>query len=243
MVEDRLKKLLEAKPNPAKSEAKETIGGHGRGGNPNPFRGSENSVVEILEGEDEMPPLELFSREERSVGKQRGVDFARGREELQEKRAKGCVSDVTTGIRWGTGVRTELFRFLPFVMKKEWRRMSSFHLTDKVDFWEGSIVRPVRPDQLARTEADISASKITVFQLFSIGIMEISRCFSSLDRIYLKSSSVSYQYHCHHGLLASILIHMISDGAPSRVFALNDPLDAENMDDSLSFCCLCFWHF
>ncbi|KAL0916762.1 hypothetical protein M5K25_014298 [Dendrobium thyrsiflorum] len=49
------------------SEAKETIGGQGRGGNPNPFRGGENQEVEILEGGDEMPPLELLSREEISI--------------------------------------------------------------------------------------------------------------------------------------------------------------------------------
>ncbi|KAH0461838.1 hypothetical protein IEQ34_009413 [Dendrobium chrysotoxum] len=38
-----------------------------------------------------------------------------------------------------------------------------------------------------------SCNKITVFHWFSIGIVEISRCFCSLDKIYLKSSSVSYQ--------------------------------------------------
>ncbi|KAL0923471.1 hypothetical protein M5K25_007529 [Dendrobium thyrsiflorum] len=57
VVEDMLKKLLEAKPNPAISEANETTGDHGRGGNPNTLRGRENPEVEILEGEDGMPPL------------------------------------------------------------------------------------------------------------------------------------------------------------------------------------------
>ncbi|KAL0914313.1 hypothetical protein M5K25_014649 [Dendrobium thyrsiflorum] len=75
-VEDMLKKLLEAKSNPATSEAKETIGGHERGGNPNTFRGWENPKVEILEGEDRIPPLEPLSREEMSIGyERRGAEF------------------------------------------------------------------------------------------------------------------------------------------------------------------------
>ncbi|KAL0918614.1 hypothetical protein M5K25_010632 [Dendrobium thyrsiflorum] len=66
----------EDKQNPATSEAKETTGGHRRGGNPSPFRGRENSEVEIIEGDDGMPPLEPLSREEISMGyERRGVDF------------------------------------------------------------------------------------------------------------------------------------------------------------------------
>ncbi|KAL0914112.1 hypothetical protein M5K25_017618 [Dendrobium thyrsiflorum] len=68
VMEEMLKKLLEVKIAPATSEARETIGGHGRRGNPNMFRGRENPEVEILEGEDDMPPLEPLSREERSTG-------------------------------------------------------------------------------------------------------------------------------------------------------------------------------
>ncbi|KAL0926228.1 hypothetical protein M5K25_002440 [Dendrobium thyrsiflorum] len=78
IMEDMLKKLLEAKPNTATSEAKETTDGHGRGGNPSPFRGRKNQEVEILEGGDGMPPLEPLSREEISIGyEQKGADFAR----------------------------------------------------------------------------------------------------------------------------------------------------------------------
>ncbi|KAL0904250.1 hypothetical protein M5K25_026333 [Dendrobium thyrsiflorum] len=78
IAEDILKKLLEVKPNLVTSEAKETGGGQGRGGNPNPFRGEENQEVEILEGGDGMAPLEPLSREEIIIGyERRGADFAR----------------------------------------------------------------------------------------------------------------------------------------------------------------------
>ncbi|KAL0906013.1 hypothetical protein M5K25_024473 [Dendrobium thyrsiflorum] len=38
-LEDMMKKMLEDKQKPATSESKETTGGHGKGGNLNPFRG------------------------------------------------------------------------------------------------------------------------------------------------------------------------------------------------------------
>ncbi|KAL0913229.1 hypothetical protein M5K25_016673 [Dendrobium thyrsiflorum] len=94
VMEEMLKKLLELKTNPTTSEARETIGGHGRGGNPNMSRGRENPEIEILESKDDMPPLEPLSREERStvferrvadfLGKMkdfnhRGAEFERGR--------------------------------------------------------------------------------------------------------------------------------------------------------------------
>ncbi|KAL0918955.1 hypothetical protein M5K25_011006 [Dendrobium thyrsiflorum] len=58
--------------------------------------------------------------------------------ELQDKRAKG-----TKHIRRSTDVRTELFRFSPFVMTRKLRSVTSFHLEDKVGLWEGGIVRPI----------------------------------------------------------------------------------------------------
>ncbi|PKU79814.1 hypothetical protein MA16_Dca024387 [Dendrobium catenatum] len=59
-------------------KAKETTGGHGRDGNPNKSRGREKPEVEILEGEDRMPPLEPLSREELSIGyARRGAEFVR----------------------------------------------------------------------------------------------------------------------------------------------------------------------
>ncbi|KAL0919834.1 hypothetical protein M5K25_011956 [Dendrobium thyrsiflorum] len=70
VVEDMLKKLLEAKLNPTTSEAKETTGSHGRSRNPNTFRGRENLEAEILEGEGGIPPLEPLSREEMSMATQ-----------------------------------------------------------------------------------------------------------------------------------------------------------------------------
>ncbi|KAL0915831.1 hypothetical protein M5K25_013290 [Dendrobium thyrsiflorum] len=86
VVEDKLKKLFEAKPNSTTSEAKETTCGHGRDGNPSTFRGRENPEVEILEGEDEMPPLEPLSREEMSIGyKRSGVDFVRRGEDFDHQ--------------------------------------------------------------------------------------------------------------------------------------------------------------
>ncbi|KAH0463358.1 hypothetical protein IEQ34_007940 [Dendrobium chrysotoxum] len=67
-MEEMLKKLLEVKTNPTTSKAREHVGGSGSGGNPNIFRGRENPEVEILEGEDGIPPLESLSREEMSIG-------------------------------------------------------------------------------------------------------------------------------------------------------------------------------
>ncbi|PKU79742.1 hypothetical protein MA16_Dca010970 [Dendrobium catenatum] len=80
-ITNMMKKMLKDKQKPATSEAKETIGGLGRGGNPNSFWGRENPEVEILEGDDGMSPLESLSREEMSVGyDRRGADFV-GRKE------------------------------------------------------------------------------------------------------------------------------------------------------------------
>ncbi|PKU70700.1 hypothetical protein MA16_Dca016898 [Dendrobium catenatum] len=77
-MEEMMKKLLEMKTNPTASEARETVGDHGVGGNPNPLRGRRNPAVEVLEGEDDMPPLEPLSREEMSMrNDRRGADFQR----------------------------------------------------------------------------------------------------------------------------------------------------------------------
>ncbi|KAL0915178.1 hypothetical protein M5K25_015578 [Dendrobium thyrsiflorum] len=99
IMEEMLKKLLEVKTAPKTSEARGTNDDHGRKGNPNMFRGRENPDVEILEGEDGMPPLEPLSREEISTGFERrtteftgrrddfyhrGADFERGRGESDE---------------------------------------------------------------------------------------------------------------------------------------------------------------
>ncbi|KAL0904110.1 hypothetical protein M5K25_026184 [Dendrobium thyrsiflorum] len=73
-LEDLMKKMLEDKQKPATSESKKAIGGHGGGRNPNPFRGRENPEVEVLEGDDGMPPLEPLSREEMSMGYDRRDD-------------------------------------------------------------------------------------------------------------------------------------------------------------------------
>ncbi|PKU60759.1 hypothetical protein MA16_Dca029139 [Dendrobium catenatum] len=70
-MEEMMKKLLEMKTNPTASEARETVGDKGVLGNPNPLRGRRNPAVEILEGENDMPPLEPFSREEMSMGNDR----------------------------------------------------------------------------------------------------------------------------------------------------------------------------
>ncbi|KAL0911561.1 hypothetical protein M5K25_019710 [Dendrobium thyrsiflorum] len=72
-LEEMMKKMLEDKQ---KMTTSKTTVNHGRGGNPNPFRGRENSEVEVLEGEDGMPPLEPLSREEMSQAyDRRGADF------------------------------------------------------------------------------------------------------------------------------------------------------------------------
>ncbi|KAH0459578.1 hypothetical protein IEQ34_012392 [Dendrobium chrysotoxum] len=83
-----LKKLLEVKLNPATSETKETISGHGRCGNPNTLRGRKNSEVRILEGEDGMPHLEPLSREEMSIGyARRGAEFVRRGDDFNRRGA------------------------------------------------------------------------------------------------------------------------------------------------------------
>ncbi|KAL0918622.1 hypothetical protein M5K25_010640 [Dendrobium thyrsiflorum] len=75
-----MKKMIEDKQKPATSK---TTGGHGRGGNPNPFRGRENPEVEVLEGSDGMPHLEPLSREDMSMGyDRRWADFVGRREEF-----------------------------------------------------------------------------------------------------------------------------------------------------------------
>ncbi|PKU81459.1 hypothetical protein MA16_Dca015864 [Dendrobium catenatum] len=88
-MEEMMKKLLEMKTNPTSSEARETTGDRGVGGNPNPLRGRRNPDVEILEGEDDMPPLEPLSREEMSMGNDRRcADFSGRREEFQRRGAE-----------------------------------------------------------------------------------------------------------------------------------------------------------
>ncbi|KAL0920251.1 hypothetical protein M5K25_009372 [Dendrobium thyrsiflorum] len=75
----------EDKQKPATTE---TTGSHGRGGNPNPFRGRENPKEEVLEGDDGMPPLIPLSRKEMSMGyDRRGADFVERREEFYRRGA------------------------------------------------------------------------------------------------------------------------------------------------------------
>ncbi|KAL0927127.1 hypothetical protein M5K25_001286 [Dendrobium thyrsiflorum] len=84
-LEDLMKKMIDNKQKPASSE---TIGGHGRGGNPNPLGGRENPEVEVLEGDDGMPPLEPLSREELSQGyDRREADYVGRREEFYRRGA------------------------------------------------------------------------------------------------------------------------------------------------------------
>ncbi|KAL0921336.1 hypothetical protein M5K25_008399 [Dendrobium thyrsiflorum] len=88
VLENMMNKMLEDKKKPATSKSKETTGSHGRGGNPNPFRGRKNSEVEILEGDYGMPPLEPLSREEFSMGyERRGADFVGRMEEFYHRGA------------------------------------------------------------------------------------------------------------------------------------------------------------
>ncbi|KAL0907799.1 hypothetical protein M5K25_022238 [Dendrobium thyrsiflorum] len=87
-LEDLMKKMFEDKQKPTTSESKVTTGSHGRGGNPNPFRGMENPEVEVLEGDDGMPHIEPLSREEMSMGyDRRGADFVGRREEFHRRGA------------------------------------------------------------------------------------------------------------------------------------------------------------
>ncbi|KAL0921448.1 hypothetical protein M5K25_008521 [Dendrobium thyrsiflorum] len=84
-LEDLMKKMIDDKQKPASSE---TIGGPGRGGNPNPSGGRENPEVEVLEGDDGMPPLEPLSREELSRGyDRREAEYVGRREEFYRRGA------------------------------------------------------------------------------------------------------------------------------------------------------------
>ncbi|KAL0907148.1 hypothetical protein M5K25_025694 [Dendrobium thyrsiflorum] len=84
-LEDLMKKMIDDKQKPASSE---TNGGHGRGGNPNPSGGRENPEVEVLEGDDGMPPLEPLSKEELSRGyDRREADYVGRREEFYRRGA------------------------------------------------------------------------------------------------------------------------------------------------------------
>ncbi|KAL0915605.1 hypothetical protein M5K25_016034 [Dendrobium thyrsiflorum] len=85
-LEDLMKKMIDDKQKPASSK---TIGGHGRGGDPNPSRGRENPEVEVLEGDDGMPPLEPLSREELSRGYDRQEAEYVGRREEFYRRGAG----------------------------------------------------------------------------------------------------------------------------------------------------------
>ncbi|PKU59142.1 hypothetical protein MA16_Dca028202 [Dendrobium catenatum] len=88
-MKEMMKKLLEMKTNPTMSEARETTGDDGVGGNPNPLRGRRNPEVEILEGDDDMPPLEPLFREEMSMrNDRRGADFGGRIEEFQLRGAE-----------------------------------------------------------------------------------------------------------------------------------------------------------
>ncbi|KAL0924171.1 hypothetical protein M5K25_004980 [Dendrobium thyrsiflorum] len=85
-LEDLMKKMIDDKQKPALSE---TIGGHGRGGDPIPSRGRENPEVEVLEGDDGRPPLEPLSREELSRGYNRQEAKYVGRREEFYRRGVG----------------------------------------------------------------------------------------------------------------------------------------------------------
>ncbi|KAI0495881.1 hypothetical protein KFK09_022188 [Dendrobium nobile] len=101
-MEEMMKKLLEMKTHPDTSEVRETTDGHGVGGNPNPIRGRRNPEVEILEGDDDMPPLEPFSREEISTGNdRRGADFQRRGADFQRRGAEFQRRGVDFGSRRG----------------------------------------------------------------------------------------------------------------------------------------------
>ncbi|KAL0902927.1 hypothetical protein M5K25_028383 [Dendrobium thyrsiflorum] len=88
IMEEMLKKLLKMKTAPATSEARGTNGDYRRRGNPNLFKGRENPDVEVLEGEDGMPPLEPLSREEISTGFDRRIaEFAGRRDDFYHRGA------------------------------------------------------------------------------------------------------------------------------------------------------------
>ncbi|KAL0917295.1 hypothetical protein M5K25_012348 [Dendrobium thyrsiflorum] len=88
ILEEMLKKLLKSQPKTVSSETREATDNQGCGENPNPIRRREDEEVEILEGEERIPPLEPNPREEPGRGygerhekvghERRGVEFERG---------------------------------------------------------------------------------------------------------------------------------------------------------------------
>ncbi|PKU87212.1 hypothetical protein MA16_Dca009360 [Dendrobium catenatum] len=88
-LEEMMKKMLEGKPNPTTSETREATGDNGRYRNLNPLRGRDTTEVEILDGNDGMPPLEPLSREEMSMGyERRGAEFFGRRDEFYRRGAE-----------------------------------------------------------------------------------------------------------------------------------------------------------
>ncbi|KAL0928619.1 hypothetical protein M5K25_000524 [Dendrobium thyrsiflorum] len=111
VLEEMMRKMLEDKQKPATLESMETTDGYGRGGNPNPFRGRENPEVEVLEGDDGMPPLEPLSREEMSMGyDRRGADFVGRMEEFYRRGAdfEGRRGEYDEGFRLLTRFKKKL---------------------------------------------------------------------------------------------------------------------------------------
>ncbi|KAL0922170.1 hypothetical protein M5K25_006136 [Dendrobium thyrsiflorum] len=94
-LEEMMKKMFEDKQKPVTSE---TTGDHRRGGNLNSFRGRENPEVEVLEGDDGMPPPEPLSREEMSMEyDRRSAYFEGGREEFH--RRESSIADRIQDIK------------------------------------------------------------------------------------------------------------------------------------------------
>ncbi|KAL0909027.1 hypothetical protein M5K25_023549 [Dendrobium thyrsiflorum] len=121
-----MKKMIEDKQKLATSEP---TGGHERGGNPNPFRGREISEVEVLEGDDGMPPLEPLSREVMSMGyNRRGADFV-GRSEEYHSRGtefEGRREEIQRRCADFEGRREEFYRRRADLKGEEENMMKGF---------------------------------------------------------------------------------------------------------------------
>ncbi|KAL0907560.1 hypothetical protein M5K25_021976 [Dendrobium thyrsiflorum] len=181
-LEEMMKKMLEDKQKMATSE---TTGNHGRGGNPNPFRGGGNSEVEVLEGEDGMPHIEPLSREEMSQAyDRRGADFVGRREEFPRRAAdfEGRRQDFDEGFENSS---------FPAVFSQFWLEMDCNKLCSIVfkygGFWD--VVKGK-----SRMKYVGGSQKTLKFERDDINLLLLKEQTESLCR-WLRGQAYDLHYH------------------------------------------------
>ncbi|KAL0913294.1 hypothetical protein M5K25_016742 [Dendrobium thyrsiflorum] len=97
IIEEMMRKMLEVQTKMMLLEARGAIGGQESEENPNPIRRREDQELEILDGEDRMPPLEPILRKEsgRRYGKRTGADLVA---EISKGRDQGCYKLLKSAV-------------------------------------------------------------------------------------------------------------------------------------------------